>query len=225
MLKQLSALPPARPRQPGPVPYGLAPIKFKGSPNIVHTVVQSVADNSQAQWIYILSAFEYIPSAILSPIMTGAQLKRAGIPEEQRRFAIRQEVVRQGFSIALSVLSFFGGGSMTEILLNGLKKAGLISADKLGGPLAKFLGGMVASTLAYGLLRPILLNNKMLHWVFDPEGKSSLRSSVPVPGVNQVSSGIKPATPSNIPSAFPPAPPAPVVFQGFRTATMDAVPT
>jgi hypothetical protein len=159
----------------------------------------------QAQWMYHLSRLEYIPAAILSPWITNLQLKQADMPLSQRTPMVRQEVMRQVFGIALNTITFFAGGSLSTPLLKGLQRLGLVSQAVAGAPLSKFIGGMLASTLAFGLLRPFLLNSALLKWMYEPPdsklGNATIPNSVaplvPVSAAS-VSASVASSTPSGL---------------------------
>jgi hypothetical protein len=96
----------------------------------------------------------------MTPWVTQQQLRRSNIPERDRALLVRQEILRQLLGGALYFASYYGG-----LLLTGTVLEKLLKSPKPNS-LWKFAGAVGASTLAYGLLRPVLLNTLTLRWLY-----------------------------------------------------------
>jgi hypothetical protein len=177
--------------------FGNIPIPPNAGQVMVH-IAEPLAQK-QAKWMYHLSRLEYIPAAILSPLITNLQLQQSQMPLSQRQPIVRQEIMRQLFGITLNTLTFFAGGSLSTPLLRACHRFGFVSKELAGAPLSKFVGGMLASTLAFGFLRPLLINTALLKWMYESP-------TTAVPSIDTVDNGLSVVSQSSATEAATPKP-------------------
>ena len=70
---------------------------------------------STSDQVLFWSGFTYVPSAILTPIMTDWQLRQSNMPSYEKNLVVKTEIARQAIGAAIHFLFFFGG-----VLLAGL---------------------------------------------------------------------------------------------------------
>ncbi len=102
------------------------------------------------------SGFMYVPSAVLTPLMTRWQLQHANTPQYEQNLMVRSEVVRQTIGALAHFVGFFGGMAISG--LGGAKGAKPKTLQKL-------VGSVAGATLSYAFLRPLALNAYMAQWV------------------------------------------------------------
>jgi hypothetical protein len=105
--------------------------------------------------ILFWSGFMYVPSAVLTPVISNWQLQRSGMPTYERNLIVKTEVARQIIGAAAHFIGFFGG-----LLLFGL-------GAKSNKPktFQKLVGSMVGATVSYAFVRPWLVNAYTARWV------------------------------------------------------------
>lgn len=140
-------------------------------------IARSLKPQNEAEKVYMLGSLIYVPSAILTPIVTQHQLTQAGIPQREKNLLVSQEWIRQGVGAAVHFLSFFTGIAAFGLaaLSDKGKRAAKFAeqqARKTIDPstLKKVMGSIVFATVGNAWLRPTILNHYVKHW-FDTEQK------------------------------------------------------
>lgn len=139
--------------------------------NIIH----SLKPDTAAEKVHMLGSLIYVPSAILTPIVTQQQLRQGGIPTRERKMLVSQEWVRQGIGAAVHFISFFAGIAafgISTVANKGVKTKNIMAEQmtkKINPDTLRKIGGSILfATLGNALIRPTLLNGYIQHW-FDQE--------------------------------------------------------
>ncbi len=159
-------------------------------------IAHNFALKTPEQQLLLLGGLTYVPASILTPVVTNLQLKKSGIPDEDRRLLVVQEVVRQVVSAGIWFLSYYGGIALFGKAFEGKKAKTLL----------QFGGAVLAATVGHGLLRPLLTNSLLVKWFYKaphpPLGKPSREIIGPIPETTATSQPFRQAAPLH----YPPVP-------------------
>ena len=134
--------------------------------------------------LVLLGGATYIPTAIVTPIVSSIQLSRANIAPEQRRALVVQEWQRQWVSSTLWLVPYYGGllfakplGAVSNRVAQWANKRITSPALRQGvlrvfgqqkgmnKNLAHMVWGIVMATITHGLMRPIVTNKLVIDWL------------------------------------------------------------
>ena len=144
-----------------------------------NNIAASLKPQTEAEKVYMLGSLIYVPSAILTPIVTQQQLRSKGIPQRERHLLVSQEWIRQGVGAAVHFLSFFGGIAAFGLATvsdkgRSAEKYLKQKANKAIQPetLKKIFGSVLFATVGNAWLRPTILNNYVAHWFKQDQQKN-----------------------------------------------------
>ncbi len=161
------------------------PVSIASKP--IRGLAKSFTQKSEADKMFILGGLIYVPSAILSPIVTHLDLKQKQIAEKDRQLLVFQEIARQIVGASIWFLSYYGGDQVLQKLTkNSLKQAKL-------SPVARFIGSTVFATVGSGLIKPLLTNKLLVDKFYKkqtetkskPSSSAHQRKSNPPPKIKE----------------------------------------
>ena len=112
--------------------------------------------SAKPRTLVLLSGLTYVPSAILTPIVTNYQLRRSGMADKERQLLVKNETMRQIVSASIHFVTYYGGVLLAGSLLKNK------NAEK---PVLELLSGIFFSTIGHGIFRPILTNTLLVRWL------------------------------------------------------------
>jgi hypothetical protein len=157
------------------------------APKAAFSSLKAAPQGQMASMLVHLAAWQYVPSAMLTPITEAQLLKHSGLPAVEQRHQVQKEMTRQATGAGLHFLQCYSSLSFKE----GLKKfsqwvqqsqtANKQLAGHLLQPLAKPLARLFATeasetatslvllmtfnAIGYGVLRPVITNGMFFGWM------------------------------------------------------------
>lgn len=132
--------------------------------------------------LVVLNGFLYVPSAILTPVVTDTQLKLQKTPEYERKLMVNSEVVRQIISATIHFIGFFGGISIAkaqEKVKNKGNKIATATSQKASA-MRKFWWSLAGITLMSAIIKPFFLNAYIDHWIKGYQAKAPQQPRLPL---------------------------------------------
>lgn len=110
-----------------------------------------------ADTLAVLAGFSGVPAALITVPVVDAHLRYLHMDDHERKLLVNQEIARQIVGTGLHVLFYFlgmwGTGQFTR---NSKHKA-----------LMQFIGGTVLTTIAHGVIRPLMTNELFVKYLYN----------------------------------------------------------